>query len=127
MKPVKVHPIRSESIILWGDDSNKENTLVKGKNCVGSVIGFDKRQIWTVYPYKRKSTDTRYCGECERNGVCIRLMPKDFCRIFGTNPFDAQAGSEDKLDGNPIDIDKTVEHYEGTLETLKGIDLEDKA
>ena len=32
--------------------------------------------------------------------------------------------SEDKLDGDPVDIDKAVEHYEGTLETLKGIDLE---
>ena len=94
MKPVKVHPIRSESIILWGDDGNKEHTLVKGKNCEGSVICFDKRQIWTVYPYKRYDSDTRYCGSCERNGVYIRLMPKDFCKIFGTNPFDAQAESE---------------------------------
>lgn len=32
--------------------------------------------------------------------------------------------SEDKLDGDPIDIDKAIEHYEGTLETLKNIDLE---
>ena len=95
MKPVKVHPIRSESIILWGDDGNKETTLVKGKNCVGSLIGFDKRQIWEVYPYKRYSSDTRYCGACERNGVYIRLMPNDFCRIFGTAPFDAQTESED--------------------------------
>lgn len=30
------------------------------------------------------------------NGVYIRLMPKDFCKIFGTNPFDAQSKSEDK-------------------------------
>ena len=35
--------------------------------------------------------------------------------------------AESKLDGDPIDIDNAVEHYEGTLETLKGIDLEDKA
>ena len=35
--------------------------------------------------------------------------------------------SEDKLDNDPIDIDKAVEHYEGTLEVLKGVDLEDKA
>ena len=33
--------------------------------------------------------------------------------------------SEDKLDGNPVDIGKAVGHYEGTLEVLKGIDLED--
>ena len=30
-----------------------------------------------------------------------------------------------KLDGDLIDIDKAVEHYEGTLEMLKGIDFED--
>lgn len=35
-----------------------------------------------------------------------------------------QQESEDKLDGNPVDIDKAVEHYEGTLEALKDIDLE---
>ena len=32
--------------------------------------------------------------------------------------------AESNLDGDPIDIDKAVEHYEGTLEVLKGIDLE---
>lgn len=96
MKPVKVHPIRSESIILWGDDGDTEHTLIKGKNCEGSIINFDKRQIWTVYPYKRYEGDTRYCGACERNGIYIRLMAKDFCRIFGTNPFDAQAEGSDK-------------------------------
>lgn len=35
-----------------------------------------------------------------------------------------KAESEDKLDGDPIDIDKAVEHYEGTLEVIKDIDLE---
>jgi len=33
--------------------------------------------------------------------------------------------AESNLDGDPIDIDKAIEHYEGTLETLKDIDLED--
>ena len=37
------------------------------------------------------------------------------------------AESEDKLDGDPVDIDKAVEHYEGTLEVLKGVNLEDNA
>lgn len=32
--------------------------------------------------------------------------------------------AESNLDGDPVDIDKAVEHYEGTLEVLKGIDLE---
>lgn len=90
MKKVRVHPQKSTSIILWGDDDNTDRTLIKGVNCEGSVIGFDKRQIRTVYPYKRRGSDTRYCGACERNGLYIRLMPRDFCRIFGTAPFDAQ-------------------------------------
>ena len=38
-------------------------------------------------------------------------------------PYEPQE-SEDKLDGDSIDTDKAIEHYEGTLETLKGIDLE---
>ena len=94
MKPVKVHPKVSATIILWGNDENSNHTLVKGKNCEASVISFDKRQIWTVFPYKRRNSDTRYCGACERNGIYIRLMPKDFAKIFGTNPFDAQPESE---------------------------------
>ena len=96
MIPVRVHPIISEYIILWGDDGNMQHILTKGDNCEGSVISFDKRQIWTVYPYKRAgTTDTRYCGACERKGLYIRLMPKDFRRIFETNPFDAQPESEE--------------------------------
>jgi hypothetical protein len=35
-----------------------------------------------------------------------------------------KAEGEDKLDGDPIDTGKAIEHYEGTLEALKGIDLE---
>lgn len=88
IKPIKVHPVKSTSIILWGDDGNKEHTLIKAKNCEGSVISFDKRQIWEVYPYKRYSCDTEYCGACKRKGVYIRLMPNDFQRIFGTDILD---------------------------------------
>ena len=91
MRPIKAHPVVSDAIILWGDDENKSHELIKGKNCEGSVVGFDKRQIWTVYPYKRYSNDeyisipTEYCGACERKGLYIRLMPKDFKRIFGAD------------------------------------------
>ena len=88
IKSIKVHPVESTSIILWGDDENKEHTLIKGKNCEGSVILFDKRQIWEVYPYKRYSCDTEYCGACEHKGMYIRLMPNDFKRIFGTDILD---------------------------------------
>ena len=85
IQPIKVHPVISTSIILWGDDENKEHTLIKAKNCVGSIISFDKRQIWEVYPYKEHSYDTEYCGACERKGMYIRLMPKDFKWIFGAD------------------------------------------
>lgn len=83
MTQIKTHPVRSDTIILWGDDENREDKLIKGRNCEGSLIGFDKRQIWTVYPYKRYSSDTEYWGACERKGLYIRLGPKDFKKIFG--------------------------------------------
>ena len=95
LKPVKAHPVISTTIILWGDDGNKAHELIKGKNCEGSVIGFDKRQIWEVYPYKQYSSDEEYCGVCEYKGMYIRLMPNDFKRIFGTDIVD-RAESEGK-------------------------------
>ena len=88
IKPIRVHPVKSASIILWGDDENKEDMLIKARNCVASVISFDKRQIWEVYPYKEHSEDAEYCGACERNGMYIRLMPHDFKRIFGEDIVD---------------------------------------
>ena len=85
MKPIKAKPVISTVIILWGDDENKGHQLTKNKNCEGSVIGFDKRQIWEVYPYKKYSSDTEYCGACAYKNLYIRLMPKDFKRIFGAD------------------------------------------
>ena len=96
IKPIKVHPVKSASIILWGDDGNKEHRLIKAKNCEGSVISFDKRQVWEVYPFKRNSFDTEYCGACKRKGMYIRLMPNDFQRIFGTDILDR---AERRTDG----------------------------
>ena len=85
MKKIKVHPIVSASVILWGDDGNEKDRLVKGKNCEGSVVFFNKRQFWNVVPYKRASGDLEYCGECEYKNFVVRLMPKDFLRIFGSD------------------------------------------
>ena len=85
MNTIKAHPVISDLVILWGDDENKEHQLIKNRNCEGSVIGFDKRQIWEVYPYKKYSSDTEYCGACEYKNLYIRLMPKDFKRIFGAD------------------------------------------
>ena len=73
MKPINANPIISTSVILWYDSQNSD----------GSVINFNKRQVWNVYPYKKHVSDSEYYGECEYKGFVIRLMPKDFTRIFG--------------------------------------------
>lgn len=95
MTPIKVHPVRSYTITLWGDDGNMEHELTKGLNCEGSLIGFDKRQIWTVYPYKKCSSDSGYWGACERKGLYVRLGPNDFKWIFGEDIVErAERGEE---------------------------------
>lgn len=65
-------------------------------------------------------------------GQCYRWIGEEeisfrFCDVEAWMPLPEPYQAESNLDGNPVDIDKAVEHYEGTLETLKGIDLEDKA
>lgn len=96
MKPIKAKPIISETVILWGDDGNREHTLIKGDNCQGSCIGFDKRQVWEVYPYKKYSSDKEYHGACAYKNIYIRLAPNDFKRIFGEDIVErAKAESED--------------------------------
>ena len=96
MHKIKAHPVIAAAIVLWGDDLNFANVLHKGKDCEGSVIYFDKRQVWKVYPYKRYSNDTEYCGACEYKNVYIRLMPRDFKRIFGEDIIErAERGGEE--------------------------------
>lgn len=94
MNVIKAKPVMSDTIILWGDDRNEADKLVKGRNCEGSIIGFDKRQIWEVYPYKKYSSDKEYHGACERNGMYIRLGPKDFKRIFGEDIVERAEGGD---------------------------------
>ena len=60
--------------------------------------------------------DCDYAGQCVE---CIHNTEEDI-EWFKQD----EKRAESKLDGDPIDIDKAVEHYEGTLETLKDIDLE---
>lgn len=68
---------------------------------------YGKQIFHGLCPYTGKSCETFECGTCKVEAD-ERLWLKE-------------------LDGDPIDIDKAIEHYEGTLEVLKGIDLEDKA
>ena len=95
MNLIKAKPIRSATIVLWGNDRDEGRCLEKGANCEGSLISFDKRQIWDVFPYKKYSSDTEYHGACEWKGMYIRLGPKDFKRIFGEDIVErAEKGEE---------------------------------
>ena len=75
-------------------------------------IDDDGEPIW-------REVKVYHCNLCNRRTV----IKENYCPNCGCRMVKPQE-SEYKLDGDPIDIDKAVEHYEGTLETLKGIDLE---
>lgn len=83
MKEIKARPVISTSVVLWGDDQNRAHVLRKGENCEGTLISFDRRQVWKVYPYKRRPSDTGYWGACSYRNVYLRLGEKDLLRIFG--------------------------------------------
>lgn len=75
---------------------------------------YGKQIFHGLCPYTGESCETFECGTCEVEAD-ERLWLKEI---------DGDYDDESELDGDPIDIDKAVEHYDGTLETLKGIDLE---
>lgn len=66
-------------------------------------------------------------SKCDRCGAIFEIASENgeanFCPNCGAKMVEPQE-SEGKLDGDPIDIDKAIEHYEGTLEMLKGVGLE---
>lgn len=80
LTPIIVKPTNSKNIILWGDDENKEHILEKAKNCQGTVIAFDKRQKWEVYPYRFNG---KWWGACAYKNVYVRLGENDLKLIFG--------------------------------------------
>ena len=108
MHPVKVHPKMGTTIILWGDDRNVSHELIKGRNCEGSLVFFDKRQIWEVYPYKRDHRDTEYHGACERKGVYVRLGPSDFKRIFGEEAIELAKDDADRTHQQDVRKEESV-------------------
>ena len=68
--------------------------------------------------------------QCDRCGCYFRTVysggvkvDADFCPEC-VRSFEKWLKMDDKLDGDPIDIDKAIEHYEGTLEVLKSVGLE---
>ena len=63
------------------------------------------------------------CAECIEKYLTDEGKQKLECLLMAVR----NAVEIGDTESHPADIDKAVEHYEGTLETLKGIDLEDKA
>ena len=80
-KHYRIKPIRNESLVFWRDDENKKSSIHKGNDDLGSLVCFNKKQVWEVYSF--------FYGEkmwnCERKGLVIRLHEKDFKRIFGNS------------------------------------------
>ena len=92
-------------------DYNVGDTLILKEWCGGKYTGREvKRTVSYIY-----YGDGCYGLSDEYVVMAIRgarvVLDDDLC----------------KMNSDPIDIDKAVEHYEGTLEMMKGIDLEDKA
>lgn len=79
-EPIRLHPIRSDTLILWRDEENAAYEIDKAF-CKGSLVHLDGRQWWSVYYY-----DWGNGWNCERKNVCLRLDEKDFQRIFGYIP-----------------------------------------
>ena len=86
---------------------------------------------------KDKLIEEKECAYADFERYKVEYLGQDWNDVYDSLPQDDfryglercieiidKCMAESKLDGNPIDIDKAVEHYEGTLETLKGIDLE---
>jgi len=54
----------------------------------------------------------------------VEILTKEAYSDLCTRAADVPNTNVGELDNNPIDIDKAIEHYEGTLEMLKGVGLE---
>ena len=102
LKPIKVHPIKSESIILWGDDGNKEHKLIAERTCEVTTMKDDtiSRQavkhldLFTkTYCRDKSVTDDLVfrCNQCDfqlSSGTClVKTMARKLCpdyREFGS-------------------------------------------
>ena len=86
---------------------------------------------------KAKLIEEKECAYADFERYKVEYLGQDWNDVYDSLPQDDfryglercidiinKYMAESKLYGNPIDIDKAIEHYEGTLETLKGIDLE---
>lgn len=75
----------------------------------------------------------RDCADCILDKIRVEVIQMPTISLNANDIYKADVlsiikkymvESEEKLDSNPVNIDKAVEHYGGTLKTLKGIDLE---
>lgn len=70
---------------------------------------------------------SNFYGDGEFHGLDDEYLSSEgrkYRKAVAWMPLPEPYKAESNLDGDPVDIDKAVEHYEKTLETLKGIDLE---
>lgn len=66
---VRIHPVRSDVLILSKGNEDPR----------GSLILFDRRQLWDCYYYDLGT----HGWDCTRGNVVLRLSEEDFIRIFG--------------------------------------------
>lgn len=70
---------------------------------------------------------SNFYGDGEFHGLDDEYLSSEgrkYRKAVAWMPLPEPYKAESNLDGDPVDIDKAVEHYEKTLETLKDIDLE---
>jgi len=112
-------------IVTWkNNDPKSYYQYIVGKHFIGTA--HFKNGKWFWYSSVTEDLLAEY-GKCDSEEfdeaievIAWMPLPEPY-RVESDVP-DISVG---KLDGNPVDIDKAVERYEGTLETLKDIDLED--
>ena len=115
--PEDIKPV----IVTWKNtDPKSYYQYIVGKHFIGTA--HFKNGKWFWYSSVTEDLLAEY-GKCDSEEFDEAIEVVAWCEL----PEPYKAESEDKLDGDPIDTDKAIEHYEGTLKTLKGIDLEDKA
>ena len=105
------------------DISEEEYKRMIEQSVFGIMLSVWKRAIKNGTPLPKGHGDLIDRKDLIENGIS-----RGFCNWYDeikmADTIIKADKAESKLDGDPIDIDTAVEHYEGTLETLKGIDLE---
>jgi len=110
--PEDIKPV----IVTWkNNDPKSYYQYIVGKHYIGTA--HFKNGKWFWYSSVTEDLLAEY-GKCDSEEF------DEAIEVVAWMPLPEPYKAESNLDGDPIDIDKAIEHYEGTLEVLKGIDLE---